>query len=224
MIMTGPVSRLVLGSAGLNGTAVWTTTPAVLDALGLGCLLAYLWQYTESADRWARWAFFCGSVLIGCQAMASKLGLASHPVFTLAVSTLGWRLLCVWLVHRAARGAPGWLGRWLVTRPLIFVGTISYGIYLIHPFVMPTVLLIERRFNVHFPIPNYPGFGQFLSVALISIAIASLSWRFFERPINSLKNRFPYVSNTRAIAEPSRPSTDNAHASPYSKTNSVNWL
>jgi peptidoglycan/LPS O-acetylase OafA/YrhL len=215
MILTGPVSRLVLGSSGADATAVWTTTPAVLDALGLGCLLAYLWRQAGSADRWARWALVCGLLLIGCQAAAPKLGLATNPIFFLAVSTLGWRLLCFWLVHRAARGVPGLFGRLLVARPLIYVGTISYGIYLIHPFVMPAVLIAEQRFHLHVPIPKYPGLSQFLSVALISIAAASLSWKFFERPINSLKNRFPYVPSTRPVALLSSPSPDPALASHY---------
>jgi peptidoglycan/LPS O-acetylase OafA/YrhL len=58
MIVTGPMSRLVLGCSGANSVAVWTTTPSVFDALGLGCFLAYVWKETELADLWANWA--CG--------------------------------------------------------------------------------------------------------------------------------------------------------------------
>lgn len=45
MILSGPLSRLLISQEGVSDPAVWIATPTVLDALGLGCLLAY-------ASRW----------------------------------------------------------------------------------------------------------------------------------------------------------------------------
>ncbi len=193
MILTGPISRVAFGSAGASSLAVWTTTPAVFDALGLGCLLAYLWHATNSAERWARWAFWGGSALVAFQWVGPKLGLGAVSLFALATGTLGWRLLCFWLVHRAAQGVPGSFGTLLRIRPLLFVGTISYGIYLIHPFVIPAIDIVEKCFHIHVPVRRYLGLSQFASVAGISIAVASVSWFCLERPLNSLKRYFPYV-------------------------------
>lgn len=193
MILTGPISRVALGSMGAGSLAVWTTTPAVLDALGLGCLLAYLRHATNSADRWARWALCGGVGLVALEWMARKFGLSADSLLGLAITTLGWRLLCFWLVHRAARGVPGILGALLRVRPLVFIGAISYGIYLIHPFVIPTIDIAEKHFQIHIPVRRYLGLSQFASVAAISIGIAALSWFCLERPLNSLKRFFPYV-------------------------------
>ena len=105
-------------------------------------------------------------------------------------------LLFVWLVHSAARGIHGPMGTVLAWRPLVYIGTVSYGIYLFHIFVVPAAKIIEGNIGVNLPIPP-PGFGPFVVVAVTSIAAAALSWTVFERPINNQKHRFPYVRPRR---------------------------
>jgi peptidoglycan/LPS O-acetylase OafA/YrhL len=160
--------------------------------------LAYVWKETELADLWANWACGLAVLVIGFQIAAPRLGLGANPIVTFVLGTLGWRLLCFFLVHRAARGVAGLPGRVLTAPPLIFIGTISYGIYLIHPFVMPAIAIAEQQFHVQVPIPKYPSLREFFGVAAISIAAAAVSWKFLERPLNSLKHRFPYVPQTSA--------------------------
>ncbi len=106
----------------------------------------------------------------------------------------------MWLLHRAAaRGAQGLFGRALRARPLVYIGTISYGIYLLHFFVLPVAARIEDRFHISLPVPNDRGIGQFLFLLIVSMGAAGLSWRFFEGPLNSLKTYFPYVPRVRSI-------------------------
>ena len=80
----------------------------------------------------------------------------------------------------------------LTWRPLVYLGTVSYGIYLFHLFVVPVTEIIERSTGVNVPVPG-AGPGRFVAVGGIAIALASLSWTFLERPINQQKHRFPYV-------------------------------
>ena len=91
------------------------------------------------------------------------------------------RVLFVVLVAASAIGIKGWMGRVLTQPFLAYVGTISYGIYVYHNFV-PSYL-----YRLHVPpalvIPLSP---------LACLAIAAISFRFFERPINNLKRYFPY--------------------------------
>jgi peptidoglycan/LPS O-acetylase OafA/YrhL len=42
------------------------------------------------------------------------------------------------------------------------------------------------------------GSAQWISVAALSVAWASLSWHLFERPLNELKRHFPYVRDGSA--------------------------
>jgi peptidoglycan/LPS O-acetylase OafA/YrhL len=192
MILIGPISRFALGSAGTIDLAGWITTPTVLDSLGLGCLLAYAWRQTVYADWIARWAVVCAvtfEVLLKITA-AFHLSLTMNIKF--AISGLAWALFCMWLVHRAARGFPGNVGRMLVAPPLVHLGTISYGIYLFHPFVPYAVNKVHNHFVI-FPSITGANPMAFLVVMLVTVLAASASWRFFEGPINSLRHRFAYV-------------------------------
>lgn len=191
MVLTGPLSRLALAGMGVAGVADWITTPTVLDALGLGCLLAYAWRATESSDVLARWAGISGVLLLIGEMLLARVGTPRFVLFS--ISPLGWALLCVWMVHRAARGVSGWPGRLLRAWPLVYVGTISYGIYLMHVFPMPVVMWIEHRSHVSLPGWAHGGRPKFVIVMVISVAAATLSWKFFEGPINSLKRLVPYV-------------------------------
>ena len=121
-----------------------------------------------------------------------------------AVTDIWWSLLFVWIVHRAARGVRGPLGTVLAWRPLAYIGTVSYGIYLFHLFVVPVAEIVERNAGIDLPIPS-PGFGRFVVVAAISIAAAALSWTIFERPINNQKHRFPYVRSGVSGTSPAIP-------------------
>jgi len=71
-------------------------------------------------------------------------------------------------------------------RPIVYVGTISYGMYLYHLIALHPVDLLLRRAGL-----EVPGL-RFLACALLTIAIAGLSYRFFERPFLRLKERFAH--------------------------------
>jgi peptidoglycan/LPS O-acetylase OafA/YrhL len=74
----------------------------------------------------------------------------------------------------------------------VYVGTISYAMYLMHPFLRAPIDRMLHRFNVGWLAWDNPA--RFIVTTLLSIGLAALSWTFFESPINSLKDRFPYVS------------------------------
>jgi peptidoglycan/LPS O-acetylase OafA/YrhL len=81
-------------------------------------------------------------------------------------------------------GSP-WV-RPLRRRPLVFLGQISYGLYLYHPFVFVTVAVAHRALGLKGSVWIDAG-----KVALC-LALASLSWWLVERPLLALKDRFRY--------------------------------
>lgn len=94
-------------------------------------------------------------------------------------------LFFFWLVARAAQGFGGWTKTVLELRPLVYLGKISYGIYLIHLFVPYVVWKVMERLglmslsqNKAFLIPLWTG---------VTVWGAMLSWHAFEKPINDLK-------------------------------------
>jgi peptidoglycan/LPS O-acetylase OafA/YrhL len=74
--------------------------------------------------------------------------------------------------------------RFLESRPLAYVGTISYGIYLLHLPVMYVAEIALRRVDLYSPV------SLFVAGVVGSIVVAGLSYRYFERPILQLKRRF----------------------------------
>ena len=76
------------------------------------------------------------------------------------------------------------LVRWLEWRPLVFVGTVSYGVYLLHKIVLDVASRGLARVGL-----ESPGL-LFVSCLIGTIGLAALSYRYFERPLLRLKDRF----------------------------------
>jgi peptidoglycan/LPS O-acetylase OafA/YrhL len=97
-------------------------------------------------------------------------------------------------------GAPAW--RVLRARSLVYVGQISYGLYLYHYVMWWLVQRLAERAGLGRP------WWLALPVGVASVGVAALSWRFVERPILALKDRFAYRPGDRAasaLTPPHRP-------------------
>jgi peptidoglycan/LPS O-acetylase OafA/YrhL len=194
----GPVSRvvayLVIGDASL----ACILTPCCLDSLGLGALLAYAgreWGPAQ-AGRLAAVSRVVGLPLL--LAVNAYRLVGWEGVLTVAFRDVALALLAVWLVHEGACGFRGPAGRFLSCRPLVYLGTISYGVYIWHGLV--------PAFAEHvawLPYPEGPGALKFLCVTGAAVVLASLSWHLFEKRLNGLKRYFPYSG--RAPAGSRRP-------------------
>lgn len=107
---------------------------------------------------------------------------SGHVAYTLTA------VASIWLIGTAARGFKGPLGWFLQCAPMVYIGRISYGLYVIHMFV-PYLLT--------WAFPSY-GFDKYrtwetlLIFLFTSIALASLSWYAYEAPLNKLKRYFEY--------------------------------
>jgi peptidoglycan/LPS O-acetylase OafA/YrhL len=87
------------------------------------------------------------------------------------------------------------LARLLRIRAVAWVGTVSYGIYLVHMLSVGAVRRVLADVGVASPL------WDFIGGALVSIAIASLSYLTFERFFLQLKDRWFSATPTRRAAE-----------------------
>lgn len=83
-------------------------------------------------------------------------------------------------------------GKLLLTKPLRFFGSISYGMYLVHQPIL--VLLHGFVFGTEPDIATTPQLLLTLAAILISVGISWLSWTFFESRIVRYGHRFKYES------------------------------
>jgi peptidoglycan/LPS O-acetylase OafA/YrhL len=187
-VCIGPFTRFIGPVIHFNAAGIGPF--AFFDTLGMGAILAYLWDKETGnaavARQFSRIALWIGLpaylLLLVAQYYAPKWpGFDVWSDFALA-------FLFVWLVSRAAYAFTGPVGALLEWKPINYLGRISYGVYVLHAF-MPVVLFYVLRWT-HLSIDSQ--LIHFLVLSAMSIAAASVSWFFLERPINNLKRYFEY--------------------------------
>jgi peptidoglycan/LPS O-acetylase OafA/YrhL len=169
--------------------------PASMDALAAGALLA---AYRTRSVAWPDWAKLGWAPLTVIS--LGLLWLRPVPV-TAVVDWLRWiglealpLLPLVMLVGCCSSGLKGPVGRVLEVRPLVALGTVSYGVYLIHGIVLALVVKAQPWIPLNVA---EQGPGRFLVAGLGTLLLAALSWLVFEKRINALKRHFPYVGAQR---------------------------
>ena len=70
--------------------------------------------------------------------------------------------------------------RVLSSRPLQFIGTISYSLYLIHPLVLFPLQMLGRMFAGHGAASQVYFVGYVISAIALSIVLAAISYELIE--------------------------------------------
>jgi peptidoglycan/LPS O-acetylase OafA/YrhL len=137
--------------------------------------------------------FAAGSWFVKHEGMEEKFAVRTVvPAFAPLVG-----VLCAALWY----GTPDALSRALSFRPLAYLGTISYGLYLYH---MLAQHIVWKWTHVHVPGGKSVQFGvKTLAFLAISIAIAAASYHFLEQPIGKLKKHFRNKPPVRAATDAS---------------------
>lgn len=204
MIVGSIAFKLIGGLAGLGWRATNFATFGCFDSLGLGAILAILRHERSDWPHWVK-PFATYSLAFGLPlALALESFRFIEPsdvrqyFLYQGLIDLGFGLVSVSLVNAAANNSAYLIGRVLQSRPLVYIGKISYGIYLYHPFLRAALPRLLQQFGLGIPPTGY-GILVFYSVA--SIALAAISWHFFEKPLNDLKERFAPASLTLEVKE-----------------------
>lgn len=185
LLLVAFAARAVLVAAHAGYDAIWYGTLSRIDPIACGILLA-LYLEGQQPHLSIRRALLCALGAVFLLVTVGRLCLASGGASTPAV-LLGFplaALACAALMVASLTIGVDWLGS--LRRPLIYLGRISYGLYVFHVFA----ILAANQAPVSAPV------ASLLALAL-TILLASLSYRFLESPFLRLKLRFTHV--------PSRP-------------------
>jgi peptidoglycan/LPS O-acetylase OafA/YrhL len=98
--------------------------------------------------------------------------------------TLGISFLFVVLIEKTARGFGGRAKRVMENAVVLYIGKISYGLYVYHNFMLAIVLYYLLKWTAT---PDYRLVAILSTVTTFATAI--LSWHLVERPLMQLKNR-----------------------------------
>lgn len=197
IIVLAPLFRLVATLAGLNSIAVMVLPFSCLDTLGLGGLLAVSREPAFcgrlNANQLRKLGQWVGLPLLGVMLTLHFLDaglLLRTALFDLAVA-----LSSVWLISGAIKRFQDPVRRVLESSAVVYLGTISYGLYIYHNFVLALVPYWLERFGLTIPRPL-----RFWLLTTVTIAAAALSWHLLEKPINNLKVHFDYRHQPRSLA------------------------
>lgn len=142
-----------------------------MDLLAMGAALAYMQHYRIGA----RMIGLCAPALF---ALPFVLELNKDWLVVFAPTIIG--MACVWLVNAACHGFDGLVGELLELPPVVYIGRISYGIYVLH-------FLFAGQGNLPM---------QLIQTLLVSV----VSFHFWETPWNNLKRWFPYGRRPASVA------------------------
>ena len=172
LLIAAAAARLVAALAGAGETLVWTLTVTRLDPIAAGILLA-----TLRLPRINPWP--------GAAAGAATLlgGALICETFAILGTVLGYSMVavgCALLVVSAMEWpAP--------PRPFLYLGRISYGLYVWHV-LMTELVLREVRGG-----PAYLYLGGVALGLAATIAVSAASYQLYERRFLKLKRRFEFV-------------------------------
>jgi len=175
-------------SASLDAAGLFTF--ATLDSLGGGALLA-LFHYDERLRTrlpgLMKWFLIAGLGIVTLTTLLYIYNKGFRILHTFAL--LGISLLFMVLIEKTARGFKGRAKSVMENPVVLYIGRISYGLYVYHNFMLAIVLyyLLKRS-----AVPDYR------LVALLAtgstFAAAVLSWHLIERPLAKLKNRSSFAA------------------------------
>jgi peptidoglycan/LPS O-acetylase OafA/YrhL len=169
-----------------------TLTLAVLDSLGLGALLALVVRRAQSPSRLQR-TLTRGALPVGAVVYGAVLGVSHYTGevhISYALGSTAMALIFCWLIGIASYGFGGPFGRLLELSPIVYLGKISYGIYIFHNFVPAALSELAKHVDLTY---HERGLANFAISSAVTCGIAAVSWHLFEAPINNLKRLFPYL-------------------------------
>jgi peptidoglycan/LPS O-acetylase OafA/YrhL len=178
-----------------------TFTLANLDTLGIGALLALAWRSglrREVVQRFLSW-FVLPIGLVSYVLWLALFSYRLHPAAFFALGDLSAALVFVWLVSAAGLGFSGLVGKLLELRPLLYLGKISYGVYVYHYFAPLVLIPLFAHFHVPYAVP---GLTNFVVSSLLTLVVASASWHVIELPINRFKHYFRYGVSAQGLPPP----------------------
>ncbi len=164
-------------------------TPLRSDGLALGALVAVAMHHERDVLlAWLGRLLWPLSALLAVLVGIDFVGFYAGPMAVMHLLVPLWSSIVVIAV--VSGEAPG-LDRWLSLRPLVFVGKVSYALYLLHPAVYIVTSLIWRAAALPALETSLPSaIAHACVVSLASVGVATLTWRTLEEPMIGLKDRF----------------------------------
>lgn len=196
----GAALAMLLGFAGraaldFGGVVPWSLATQYIGGFALGMWAAWVvvptGAKTRTVNRWFLWPLVAAA---GCILAHLVVPEAYRYLLKDAFVSIASAVMLIVLTSNAATGAWTSLSRILSSKPLLFLGAMSYSLYLVHPAILE---FFEAYIVRHIPFPSVLQEFWFAEIAgLLSITLVSYGFYLLcERPY--LAKSIPKVVDCR---------------------------
>lgn len=192
-ILLGPLFRLLVLLKAPGAGGVYTWLPCRADSLAFGALAAVAWR-EGIVQRW--YARHSRTFLIVLLLLLIPVPIAikwfPNP-YSLVTATIGYSWLACLFSCLLLYSLLEPQGRWasfLKLRIFREMGKVSYCVYLIHLAILQGLSHILLRSGPR--LSDFRGVAVVVLAFVVTIALANLSWKFFELPLIRRGHTFEY--------------------------------
>jgi peptidoglycan/LPS O-acetylase OafA/YrhL len=180
----------------------YLTTYSCFDAFAAGAIFSWMLNYRKDLVprfyKLIRVLAILASIVIAVEYYLSHT--FPLPQRTLHSSVALWIIMSIVLNKKSGAKHPLiWI---LQNRVLIFIGRISYGVYLYHLFIPYITNFLFKAITGNSILSNKlasPNLWFFVVNLLVLVLLSWVSWTLIEKPILGLKRHFNYQVNKRVI-------------------------
>lgn len=192
-IIIGVASQYVLGNVKMGSILTFSC----FDAFGFGALLAWFFTYRTSLLK--KFVLFLLGITIPCICIYKLGHFYGHNLFPLRTLTslISVIVICYILIYHNRESLRFKII--LNNKVLIFLGKISYGLYLYHN-LMPalvsskTIIKLNYTFFSSTFIKDYRNYLEIIEQSLLLLFLSWLSFKLIEKPFLNLKSRIAYAT------------------------------
>lgn len=192
------VSLAVRTGAGFAdaGLVYLHNSPALATGVLLaGCLLALVAERVPGTLLVSQVAFVAGCSVV----VFASLGVKTTGLYVIGIPAVTIASVAI-IAYLSQDEQAAWIDRVFSWGPLLYVGRISYGLYLWHFVVF---WLVRQNVDFH-------PYARWLLQVAASLVVAAISYRYLERPFLRLKDRFrenrePEMATTSTSGQPPLP-------------------
>lgn len=186
-IIFGLLFRVVCITTSISTLTRWVTIFGCVDSFAVGALIAYLRQ-TRMLEKIR---FLSKTVLFAMPLVAFAAFFLGRALMTLPENNVFLALtesvdavFLAWALSAALTAGQGRYTRLLSWSPLVYLGKISYGVYVYHVFIIVIVspFLVRLGFT-----EDHFALGRIAILLALTVAMASLSWHYLEQPFLNWK-------------------------------------
>jgi peptidoglycan/LPS O-acetylase OafA/YrhL len=175
LMVLEPLARTIATLCGLDWSLIYFLTPFRLDGLALGSLLAIAMLHKE-ARRWID-KIVPTALPVCFVSLVASYRLMVHVEHPLAVSAYIYSLIAITsavaLAYIVLRPTSV-LANVFAWKPFVFIGRISYGIYLYHFLVLAVMMHVATK-------RGYPHVTRIVLLSVpVTILLSWLSFRYYE--------------------------------------------